>query len=121
MPANTFVVVDAHYETLAGEVQRAAGVRSALTSEVLSRFCGQAFLQKMYETAERARGWVGDAESSTNCSASPALRGGWRGLLLVTCSQAVVLIKHSFDDLVGLVRRWVVFFWASWQVSTHHR
>lgn len=104
VPANTFIVVDTHADTLTGSLQWAGGVtavRTAAMSELLVEFCGKAFLAKVKESATAARefqppenpGWYKD---------SPFFRGGWRGLLLATCGPAV-RIHAGFDDLKRLV------------------
>jgi hypothetical protein len=104
VPANVFIVVDTHADTLTGSLQWAGGVtavRTAPMSELLAEFCGKAFLDKAKGSAVVARefqppenpGWYKD---------SPFFRGGWRGLLLATCGPAV-RIHAGFDDLKRLV------------------
>lgn len=107
VPANTFVVLDTHSDSLTGGLQYAGGTtasQSAIASDVLDNFAGPSFLLKLRETAERARA-PGFNTKSTGCyDTSPAYRGGWRGLLLSTCGPAM-RVRNGFDDLLNLVRR----------------
>lgn len=65
-----------------------AAVQTTLVSNVLTNFCRKAFLEATKKSTEAAcafllpenPGWYKD---------SPFYCGGWRGLLLATCSPAV--------------------------------
>ena len=111
VPANVFIVVDMHSDTLTGSLQWAGGVtavRTAPMSELLAEFCGAAFLDKAKDSAAAARGFQ-PPENPGWYKDSPFFRGGWRGLLLATCGPAV-RIQAGFDDLKSLVDRRVLAF-----------
>lgn len=108
VPSNTFIVLDTHSDDrngflLVGGSQRCP--QHSLTSDVVDRFCGEALAGAMGRAAEEAlqaeppRGddWYSD---------SAFFRGGWRGLLLATCSP-VMRMDASFHNVRGLVERYV--------------
>lgn len=112
VPANTFVLVDTHSDTNTGGLQwsgGATGPKHVLASEVLQKFCGGDFLSAMKAAANKARGMKRPLQQTGWCDDSPSSRGGWRGLLLSTCSPAM-RVPDSFRDIRGLVERQVRSF-----------
>lgn len=104
LPANVFVVLDTHSDVKSGGLQWGGGAtrpKFSPASELVARFCGQEFLGAMKAGADRARSmkppsggeWYDDSAFS---------RGGWRALLLSTCSPAM-RVEGSFADIRGLV------------------
>lgn len=103
VPANTFMLIDTHSTRLGGMLQYGgdAGELIAPTQDALEKFCGRKTLDKMQQAAATARQfpvpgpgkWYND---------SPQTRGGWRCLLLSTCSLAMQ-VPGSFDDIRRLV------------------
>jgi len=117
-PANTFIVLDTHSDAETGFLQCSGGQRNpkyVMASEVVENFGGVDLPAAMRTAAEQALGaeppkevdWYSDSAFS---------RGGWRGLLLATCSPAMQ-VDASFKDLRGLVEQWVAFSPA---LFSHH-
>lgn len=108
IPANVFVVMDAHSDTTTGFLQYAGGERSptyGLPSDVIKWFLGQDLLRAMDDAADQASQAQPPQENEWY-TASPFSRGGWRGLLLATCSPTMQ-VEASFDDVRGLVAQCV--------------
>ena len=108
LPANTFVVIDTHADTLTGGLQWAggsAGVRTAPVSDILLEFCGADFFERTKAAAETARK-AREPDKQEWYTAAPFRRGGWRGLVLTTCGPAMRQ-RDGFNDLKMLVERYV--------------
>lgn len=108
VPANTFLVIDAHSEPITGELQWGLNDIGAslndLTSKLVEKFCGKKLLRAMSETSFAAKEIVDESERAGWYDASAFSRGGWRGLLLSTCSP-VIRVPKSFQDLRDLVEK----------------
>lgn len=106
VPANTFVVLDTHSDNQTGGLQwggSASKPKYSPVSQVIKRFCGEEFLAAMKAAAMKAWGtkppsgaesqWYDDSVYS---------RGGWRALLLSTCSPTF-RVEGSFNNVRELV------------------
>lgn len=108
VPANIFVVLDTHSDNKTGGLQWGGGQtkpRYSPASQVLNRFCGDEFLAAMKAAADQAR----HTRPPTGAGArwydsSVHSRGGWRALLLSTCSPAL-RVEGSFNDIRQLVEK----------------
>lgn len=106
VPANCFIVIDTHADTLNGGLQWAGDATSSQTapaSEVLEEFCGKRFLQEMLNASNAARSFV-PPENPSWYEDSPFFRGGWRGLFVASCAPAV-RVPNGFRDLKRLVEK----------------
>lgn len=107
VPANVFILIDTHSDTMTGALQWGVNQGSPLqgtTSELLRKFCGDDFMCAMKEASDVAQALRFLAEEAEWYDASPYSRGGWRGLLLSACAS-VMRVPESFQDLKGLVER----------------
>lgn len=114
VPANVFVVMDTHSDTSTGFLQHAGGECSpvyGLPSDVVKRFLGQDLLGAMNNAANQALQAQPPQESEWYTT-SQFSRGGWRGLLLATCSPTMQ-VEASFSDVRGLVVQYVQVFRTS--------
>lgn len=104
VPANCFIVVDTHADTLSGGLQWGGGTTSSKTaaaSEVVGEFCGKKFLQEMQKASNAASNFA-PPQTLGWYEGSPFLRGGWRGLFVASCAPAV-RVRNGFLDLRRMV------------------
>jgi hypothetical protein len=108
VPANVFVVLDTHSDNKTGGLQWGGGTskpKYSPVSQVVRRFCGEEFLAAMKAAATKARGTTPPSGAETEWyDDSVYSRGGWRALLLSTCSPAF-RVERSFNDIRELVAK----------------
>lgn len=104
VPANCFLVIDTHSDSHSGGLQWGGGMtapKAGPPSDVLSQFCGAKFFKAMESASNAARN-VGPPQKQGWYEDSPFLRGGWRGLFVVSCAP-VVRVRGAFCDMKKLV------------------
>jgi hypothetical protein len=115
-PPNTFIIVDTHSDEFTGMLQHTgghAGGTNTTITEIVEAYLGTDFLKCMGESSDAARS--DDSALATAkmtkpwCDLTAKARGGWRGLLLVSCGPAI-RVSHHFDCVLKLVKRCVLCY-----------
>jgi hypothetical protein len=112
-PPNTFLVVDTHSDEYTGMLQHTgghSGGTSTTITEILIAYLGTQFLQAMQQSSDVARSDRTVKKTVLGnqpwCDLTPRARGGWRGVLMVSCGPAI-RVSHHFEAVKALVERWV--------------
>ncbi|KAG1759530.1 hypothetical protein EV702DRAFT_1247393 [Suillus placidus] len=115
-PPNTFLVVDTHSDEYTGMLQHTGGHTggtSTTITEILVAYLGQECLQAMQASSNLARSdktVVKTINGNTPwCELTPGVRGGWRGVLMVSCGPAI-RVSHHFEAVKALVEHNIVDF-----------
>ena len=120
VPANVFIMMDTHSDTSTGFLQHAGRECSpvyGLPSDIVKQFLGQDLLGAMNNVANQALQAQPPQESEWYTT-SQFSRGGWRGLLLTTCSPTMQ-VEASFSNIQGLVVQYVQVFCTSVTLICH--
>ncbi|KAG1887457.1 uncharacterized protein F5891DRAFT_1199920 [Suillus fuscotomentosus] len=109
-PPNTFIVVDTHSDEFTGMLQHTGGHTGGTNTtitEIIEAYLGTEFLKCMGEASDAARtdnSTFTTAKSTKPwCDLTSRARGGWRGLLLVSCGPAM-RVSHHFESVLKLVK-----------------
>ncbi|KAG2355384.1 hypothetical protein BDR07DRAFT_1381575 [Suillus spraguei] len=101
-PPNTFIVVDTHSDEYTGMLQHTGGHTGGTSTtivEILTAYLGETSSDMArsdkteIKTIDGSKPW---------CDLSPRARGGWRGLLMVSCGPAI-RVSHHFHAVRALV------------------
>ncbi|KAG1847025.1 hypothetical protein DFJ58DRAFT_843341 [Suillus subalutaceus] len=109
-PPNTFIIVDTHSDEFTGMLQHTGGHTGGTNTtitEIVEAYLGTDFLKCMGEASDAARSddsTLTTAKSTKPwCDLTAKARGGWRGLLLVSCGPAI-RVSHHFESVLQLVK-----------------
>lgn len=115
-PPNIFLLVDTHSDEFTGMLQHTGGHTggtSTTITEILLAYLGEKFLAMMRQSSTLARGdkTVVKTINGNNpwCNPTAGSRGGWRGLIMVSCGPAI-RVSHHFEAVKALVERRVLSF-----------
>ncbi|KAG1805998.1 uncharacterized protein BJ212DRAFT_1303849 [Suillus subaureus] len=105
-PPNTFIVVDTHSDEFTGMLQHTGGNNMTIT-KIVEAYLGTEFLKCMGEASDAARSHHSILTTAKSmklwCNLTTKARGGWRGLLLVSCGPAI-RVSHHFESVLKLVK-----------------
>ncbi|KAG2335983.1 hypothetical protein BDR05DRAFT_1006280 [Suillus weaverae] len=115
-PPNTFVIIDTHSDEYTGMLQHTGGHTggtSTTVSEIMMAYLGNEFLSGMQaaSTAARCDQTASKTVSGKEpwCNLTARVRGGWRGVFMVSCGPAI-RVSHHFEEVKALVRNHFVDF-----------
>lgn len=109
-PPNMIVVMDTHSDSLTGYLQHqggSTGAQSTSVGQIVDLYVTSPLLVAMQGASGIARSTSGDAKTPNGKSPWAGMtaksRGGWRGLIMVTCGPAIRSPVH-FESVRSLVK-----------------
>ncbi|KAG1721315.1 uncharacterized protein EDB91DRAFT_1256570 [Suillus paluster] len=108
-PPNTFVIIDTHSDEYSGMLQHTgghSGGTNTTITEITAAYLGAELLQSMGDASRAARHHKTEITTKSGkkpwCDLSAKTRGGWRGLIMMSCGPAI-RVHHHFKSVVQLV------------------